>query len=147
MLKVRALGALIAVVLGTLLTSNYLQPYWETAFAQSVESSRGWFSLPWLAMTWGWDILVAFGASLLLALTLPRASKIWWYVGLGAIYAVVRFLAQRGLSAWNADIRFDLWHYGCYIVSVVGATLGGTVALTLAAWRRRLTIVGGGREA
>jgi hypothetical protein len=146
MLKVRACGALIAVVLATLLVSNHLQQYWVTAFAEGPESSGGWWSPRWLAMTWGWDVLVTFGASLVLAVMLLRTSRIWWYVGFGVIYAVVRFFGEGGCKGSDTDVGFTLWRYGSYIVSVAGAILGGVVALALAAWRRRLTIVGGGRE-
>jgi hypothetical protein len=145
--KVRACGALIVVVLGTLLVSNYLQQYWVTAFAEGLEPSGGWWAPRWLAMTWGWDVLVTFAASLVLAVMLPRTFTIWWYVGLGAIYAVVRFLGEGGFKGSDADMGFTLWRYGSYIVSVAGAISGGVVALALAAWRRRLTIAGGGRDA
>jgi hypothetical protein len=147
MLKVRACGALIAVVLGTLIVSNYLLQYWVTAFAEGLEPSGGWWSPPWLAMTWGWDVLVTLVASLVLAVMLPRGSKIWWYVGLGVSYAVVRFFGEGGFKGSDADMGFTLWRYGSYIVTVLGATLGGVVALALGAWRRRLTIAGGGRDA
>jgi len=147
MLKVRACGALIVVVIVTLIVSNYLQQFWVTAFAEGLEPSGSWWSPRWLAMTWGWDVLVTLAASLVLAVMLPRGSKVWWYIGFGVLYALVRFFGQGGYRGSDADIGLTMWRYGSYIVTVVGATFGGVVALALGAWRRRLTIVGGGREA
>jgi hypothetical protein len=146
MLKVRACGALIAVVLVTLAVSSYLEQYWVRAFAEGSELTGDWLSPRWLEMTWGWGILVALFAGLALAAMLPRGSSILWYIGLGVLFALVRLFVQGSLRASDAGVAFAVWWYGSYVVSVVGATLGGAIALAAGAWRRRLTNVGGGRE-
>ena len=71
MSKLRAYGALIAVVLVTLPLSNYLQGFWDRALINESERTWGWWSLRWLAMTWGWEVLVALVAAIGLALLLP----------------------------------------------------------------------------
>jgi hypothetical protein len=131
MLKLRALGALIAVVVITLLLSNYLLQFWVRAFVSGPEPTWHWGSPAWLTMTWGWNLLVPFVASLLLAAMLPRTSKIWWYIALGVIYAALRFFAEGGFSGSGTDLRFTLWRYGSYLASVGGATLGGIVVMAL----------------
>jgi hypothetical protein len=146
MRTVRSSIALIAVVVATLLLSNYLQEFWVKAFVDGPEPSWGWWSPRWLALTWGWDTLVTLVAALALSLLLPRGSSIWWYVGLGVVYALIRLIAQGIIPGSSTDVGFSLWHYGSYLMSVVGATAGGGAALGLGAWRRRLTIVGGVRE-
>jgi hypothetical protein len=146
MRTVRVGVTLIAVVLATLLLSNYLQEFWVRAFVDNPEATSGWWSPRWLGLTWGWDTLVTLVAALGLALLLPRGSSIWWYVGLGVVYALIRLIAQGGFQGLSTDLGFSFWHYGSYVMSVIGATLGGGVAIGLGAWRRRLTIVGGVRE-
>ena len=146
-MKLRAYGVLIAVVLATMLLSNYLQPYWVRAFVDGSESTWGWSSPGWLAVTWGWDVLVALVATLGLALLLPRGFSAWWCVGFGVVYAVVRFLVEGSFAVSNTEVGFSLWRYGSYLMSVVGAVVGGGVAIAVSAWRRRLRSVGGGREA
>ena len=143
MLKLRAFGVLIVVVVATMLLSNYLQPYWVQVFVDGRESAWGWWSASWLVVTWGWDLLVTLVATLGLALLLPRGFRLWWYVGFGVIYAVARFLIEGGFAVSNADAGFSMWRYGSYFMSVVGAVVG---AIAVSAWRRRLTIVGGGRD-
>jgi len=138
--------ALIAVVLATLLLSNYLQEFWVRAFVDGQEQSWGLWSPRWLWLTWGWDTLVALVAALGLSLLLPSASSTWWYVGLGVVYALTRLIAQGGFHGSSTDLGFSLWHYGSYVMSVVGAALGGSLAIGLGAWRRRLTFVGADRE-
>src|SRR2546430_7553002 len=88
--KLRAYGALIAVVLVTLPLSNYFQAFWVRARINESERTWGWWSPRWLALTWGWEVLVAVVAALGLALLLPRGSRFRWYVGLGVVYALVR---------------------------------------------------------
>jgi hypothetical protein len=143
----RAIGALIAVVLATLLLSNYLQEYWVRAFAASVnapESGWRWWSPAWLAMTWGWNVLVTFVASLALAVMSPGSSKIGWYIGLGLVFAVLRFLSEGAFRGSGADAGFTLWQYGSYVALVAGATLGGIAAIALGPRLRRVV---GGRDA
>jgi len=147
MRTIRAGVALIAVVLATLLLSNYLQEFWVRAFVDGPEPSWGWWSPRWLGLTWGWDTLVTLVAALGLSLLLPRGSSAWWYVGLGVVYALIRVIAQGGFHGSNTDLGFSFWHYGSYLMSVVGAALGGSLVIGLGAWRRRLTIVGGDRDA
>ena len=145
--KLRAYGALIAVVLVTLPLSNYFQAFWVRARISESERTWGWWSPRWLALTWGWEVLVAVVAALGLALLLPRGSRFRWYVGLGVVYALVRFLIEGGLASGNSEVGFAAWRYGSYLMTIVGAGLGGCIALAWAAWRRRLTMVGGGRDA
>src|SRR5947207_12784977 len=145
--KLRAYGALIAVVLVTLPLSNYFQGFWVSARINESERTWGWWSPRWLALTWGWEVLVAVVAALGLALLLPRGSRFRWYVGLGVVYALVRFLIEGGLASGNSEVGFAAWRYGSYLMTIVGAGLGGCIALARAAWRRRLTILGGGRDA
>ena len=129
MLKLRAYGALIAVVLVTLPLSNYLQGFWDRALINESERTWGWWSPRWLAITWGWEVLVALVAAIGLALLLPWGSRFRWYVGLGVVYALVRFLIEGGIASGNSDVGFAAWRYGSYLMTIVGAGLGGCIAL------------------
>lgn len=90
-----------AVLLVTLLASNYIHPYWVNAFLdrRTFEASWGWWFFIWLSLNWGYDFLVTLVATTVLALLLPRRrSTIWYCVGLGLAIAGLRFRQTLILS-------------------------------------------------
>lgn len=136
----RASVALIAVVLATHFLSTYLHEYWVRALVNGPEPTWGWWSPGWLFLSWGWELLVALIAAFGLALLLPAGSKFGWYVGLGIVLAgvpLLRLFMSGTLTPPTVDIPFSIWHYGLYLMSVVGATLGGAIAVALRTWRHR----------
>jgi hypothetical protein len=136
-----------AVLLVTLLVSNYVHPYWVRAFLEgwTFETTWGWWSFSWVLLTWGYDVLVTLVATPVLALLLPRRSTIWWYVGLGVAMAGLRLLSSRDYVSPDADTAERAWIYGAYLMSVLGALLGSSIVLAFRNWRR-LTIVRTGRS-
>src|SRR5207237_9753371 len=124
----RAYGALSAVVLVTLPLSNYFQGFWVRARINESERTWGWWSPRWLALTWGWEVLVAVVAALGLALRLPRGSRFRWYVGLGVVYALVRFLLAGGLASGSSQGGSAPWRPRSYLRRRGGAVLGGWIA-------------------
>ena len=136
-MRLRNYFALLVAALATLLLSNFAHSYWVRAFIEgrNFDSTRGWGSLSWLSLTWGYDILAALFGALLLAPLLARGSRIWWYVGFGAVIATLRLLSSHSFvsahSSTAADVEFAVWRYGSYLMSVMGALLGGCIALTV----------------
>src|SRR5947208_13612877 len=124
MSKLRACGALIAVVLVTLPLSNYFQGFWVRARINESERTWGWWSPRCLALTWGWEVLVAVVAALGLALLLPRGSSFRWYVGLGVVYALVRFLIDGCLATSMSAVGFASWRYRTYLMPIVDCWVG-----------------------
>jgi hypothetical protein len=136
-----------AVLLVTLVVSNYVQPYWVGAFlnGRTFEPKWGWWSFSWLLLTWGYDVLVTLIAAPVLAVLLPRRATIWWCVGLGVAMAGIRLLSSRNYVSPDADTVDRAWIYGSYLMSVLGALLGSGIVLAFRAWRH-LTGVRGGRN-
>jgi hypothetical protein len=131
----RASIALVAVVLATLFLSDYFHPYWIQAFlkGRTFEPTWGWFSLGWLTLTWGYDFLATLIASFVLALLLPRGARIWWYVALGISIAGLRWLSAGNLvpaSTAGTAAHAVGWVYGTYVMSLLGAVVGGVFAVT-----------------
>jgi hypothetical protein len=127
-----------AVLLVTLLVSNYGHPYWVKAFldGRTFETNWGWWSFRWLLLTWGYDVLVTLAAAPVLALLLPRRSTIWWCIGLGVAMVGVRLLSSRDYVFPDADTADRVWIYGLYLMSALGALLGSGIVLAFRAWRR-----------
>ena len=119
----------LVVVLAVLLLCNTLHPYWVEAFVhkRSFTSAWGWFSPSWLALTWGYDLLLAFLASIVLALVLPRDHRSKWIIGMGASIATLRLLTVHDYPSPDADFTMYGWIYGRYLMPIVGASLGATV--------------------
>jgi hypothetical protein len=126
----RSSVALIVVTILTLLFSRYFHPYWVRAFldGRTFEATWGWWSIGWLSLTWGYDVLLTLIAASFLALLLPRGAASWWYVGLGVTISGMRLLSSRNFLSPNADMADLVWIYGSYAMSALGATLGGAVA-------------------
>lgn len=118
-----------AVLLVTLLVSNYVHPYWVREFldGRTFEAKWGWWSFSWLLLTWGYDVLITLAAAPVLAFLLPRRSTLWWCVGFGVAMAAVRLLSSRNYVSPDADTADRAWIYGSYLMSALGALLGGGI--------------------
>lgn len=125
----RRILPLIVVLLTALLLGNALHPYWVGAFLdkRSFISDWGWFSPSWLALTWGYDLLLAFVASIVLGLVLPRDRRSAWIIGLGVAIAALHVLTERNYTSPAADFTMHGWIYGGYLMPAVGAALGAIV--------------------
>jgi hypothetical protein len=124
-----ALLAFIVVVLAALLVGNELHPYWVDTFlvGRTFTSTWSWLSPSLLALTWGYDVLLAFAASMVLGLMLPGHRKSAWIVGLGVALAALHVLTDRDYPSPDADFTVYVEIYGGYLMPVVGAALGAIV--------------------
>ena len=124
----RYLFPFVLVLLAVLVLGNTLHPYWISAFVdkRSFTSAWGWLSPSWLALTWGYDLLLAFIASIVLALTLPQEHRSAWIIGMGVAIAALHLLTVHNFTSPDADFTMYGWIYGGYLMPILGAILGAT---------------------
>jgi hypothetical protein len=142
--SLRNVIALVLVFFSALVIETAFRHQWIGLFVTDDPyflSERGtWLSPRWLAMTWGYDLLVSTIAGIGLALLLaPRAGK-WWYIYLGAAIGGVHFVAHLLFIAKHPDIDVNLepmqsvWINGGYFVPVCGICIGGAITNLFNRW-------------
>ena len=119
----------VLVLLAVLALGGALHLYWVRAFVDgySYTSALGWLAPRWLALTWGFDFLLGFTASMVLALTLPREHRSAWIIGMGVAITALHLLTAHNFTSPDADFTMYGWIYGGYLMPILGAVLGAVV--------------------
>ena len=136
--------ALLLVFISALAVSTAFHQRWIALFVPDnpylMFQHWSWLSPHWLALTWGYDLLISTIAGIGLSPLLVRGAGKWWLISLGAAIGGLSFIAHLVYIAKHPHIDSKLeltqflWINGSYFVPVCGVCIGGGIAKLFGRW-------------